>query len=80
MKATSLNSAEGGTFFFCFLFHSWKDITAQTMRSKTVPVTPIASAVTFTDFPGFVVSEMADVSVEGFAVAVEGVNGGNVGD
>jgi len=49
------------------------------MRRKTAPVTPIASAVTFNDFPGFVVSGIADVFVEELAVAVEGLNEGNVG-
>jgi len=86
-KAISLNSAEGGTLFFCFLFHRRKDITVQTMRSKAAPVTPMASAVTFNDFPGFVMSGLVDVSSEELAVAGEGVNkteesgrGCNVGD
>lgn len=79
-KATSLNSAEGGTLFFCFLFHSWKAITPQTIRSKTAPVTPIASAVTFNDFPCFVVSGVADFSVEESAVVGGGLNEVNVGD
>lgn len=69
-----MNSAEGGTLFFCFLFHNLKATTIQTMRSKAAPVTPTAIATTFNDLAGFVTNGPTDVSVEGLALAVEGGN------
>lgn len=69
-----MNSAEGGTFFFCFLLRRLKAITAQTMRSKAAPVTPIAIAVTFNDLPGSVVDWSVDVCVGELALAGEGVD------
>lgn len=69
----SLNSAEGGTFFLCFLFHRLKAITVQAIKSKAAPVTPIAIAATFNCLPGLVVSEPAEVSVE-FSLVGEGVD------
>lgn len=69
----SLNSAEGGTLFLCFLFHRMKAITVQTMSSKAAPVTPIAIAATFNDLPRFMEIGLADVSVE-LALVGEGVD------
>jgi len=72
--ARSMNSAEGGTLFFCFLLHRLKAITVQTKRNRAAPVTPIVIAATFNDLSGFVANEPVDVSVGELTLAGERVN------
>jgi len=73
--ATSVNSAEGGTLFLCFLFHRTKAITAQAMRNKAAPVTPTAIAATFNDLLDLMANGPADVSAGELSPVGEGVNG-----
>ena len=70
--ARCLNSAEGGTLFFRFLFLTWKAIAPHTMSSKAIPATPIAIAVTFKDLRGLVASGTVDVSDGGLAAIGKG--------
>lgn len=55
-------------------------MTPQTARSKTAPVTPIATAITFSDLLGLVAEPPSDAPDEGLGVPSEGVRQFGNGD